>query len=104
MTLEMEANGHVLNILKTVAEIAQKRVVQMLKHASFSDNIANAFGPHHYLTSFGQLVLPNDCDKLRDEPSSFRMYFKAKVKPESFRSTILTLPNAPLPTTRRRRK
>lgn len=36
--------------------------------------------------------------------SSFLMYFRAKVRPESFRSTILTFPKAPFPTTRRRRK
>ena len=41
---------------------------------------------------------------LSDMPSSFRMYFNANVSPESLRSTILTLPNAPLPTTRNRRK
>lgn len=37
-------------------------------------------------------------------PSSFLMYFKANVRPVSFLSTILTFPNAPLPTTRRSRK
>ena len=34
-------------------------------------------------------------------PSSLRMYLSAKVKPVSLRSTMRTLPNAPLPTTRR---
>lgn len=37
-------------------------------------------------------------------PSSFRMYFRAKVRPVSFRSTMRTFPKAPLPTTRKRRK
>jgi hypothetical protein len=36
--------------------------------------------------------------------SSFRMYFNANVRPVSFRSTIRTFPNAPLPTTRSKRK
>lgn len=36
--------------------------------------------------------------------SSFRMYFSANVRPVSFRSTIRTFPNAPLPTTRSKRK
>ena len=36
--------------------------------------------------------------------SSFRMYLSANVRPVSFRSTIRTFPNAPLPTTRSKRK
>lgn len=40
----------------------------------------------------------------KNRPSSFRMYFKANVRPVSLRSTMRTLPNAPLPTTRSRRK
>jgi hypothetical protein len=32
------------------------------------------------------------------------MYLRAKVSPESLRSTIRTLPKAPLPTTRKSRK
>lgn len=36
-------------------------------------------------------------------PSSFRMYFRANVRPVSFFSTMRTFPKAPLPTTRRRR-
>ena len=39
-----------------------------------------------------------------DVPSSLRIYFRAKVKPVSFRSTMRTFPNAPFPTTRSRRK
>lgn len=42
--------------------------------------------------------------KKKHSLSSFRMYFKAKVKPVSFRSTIRTFPKAPFPTTRRSRK
>lgn len=37
-------------------------------------------------------------------PSSLRIYLSANVRPVSFLSTIRTLPKAPLPTTRRRRK
>lgn len=37
-------------------------------------------------------------------PSSFLMYLSAKVRPVSLRSTMRTLPKAPLPTTRSRRK
>ena len=40
----------------------------------------------------------------KDQPSSLRIYFRAKVRPVSFLSTMRTFPNAPLPTTRRRRK
>lgn len=37
-------------------------------------------------------------------PSSFRIYLRANDRLVSFRSTIRTLPKAPRPTTRRRRK
>lgn len=37
-------------------------------------------------------------------PSSLRMYLRAKDRPVSLRSTMRTLPKAPRPTTRRRRK
>jgi hypothetical protein len=39
-----------------------------------------------------------------NQPSSLRMYFSANVNPVSFLSTMRTLPNAPLPTTRSKRK
>lgn len=39
-----------------------------------------------------------------DKPSSFLMYLSAKVRPVSLRSTMRTLPKAPLPTTRSSRK
>ena len=39
-----------------------------------------------------------------NEPSSLRIYFRAKVRPVSFLSTMRTFPKAPLPTTRSKRK
>ena len=40
----------------------------------------------------------------KSSPSSLRIYFRAKVRPVSLRSTILTFPKAPFPTTRSSRK
>jgi len=36
----------VFDILEAIAQIAQKRVVQMLEHAALADNVANAFRPY----------------------------------------------------------
>lgn len=38
---------HVLHILETVSQVAKKRMVQMLKHSPFSDNVTNAFRPYN---------------------------------------------------------
>lgn len=46
---------HVLDVLETVAQIADERVIHVLEHSSFSDDIADAFGA-------------NDCMRLLASP------------------------------------
>jgi hypothetical protein len=42
---------HVLNVLEAVAQIANERVVHMLEHSSFADDIADAFGADDWMLS-----------------------------------------------------
>lgn len=44
-------NAHVLYILKAVPQVADKRVVDMLKHAALSYDISYAFGPDNCVVS-----------------------------------------------------
>ena len=103
---------HVLNVLETVAQVADERVVHVLEHSSFSDDIADAFGaddcmrcqyprPRH---NCGLVGASSGSRWAQFAPSSFRMYFSANDSPVSFRSTMRTFPKAPRPTTRNRRK
>ena len=93
----------VLDILETISQVAKEWMVEMFQHPSLPNDVAHALGTHNckivsdYGNTFRGIVIM--CVL-----SSFRMYLRAKVKPVSFRSTIRTLPKAPLPTTRRRRK
>jgi len=86
----------------------------MFKHSTFSYDVPYAFrsdncGEQSLSASFRRQIAPgsaksNWCPKWRAVPSSFRMYFNANDRPVSFLSTMRTFPNAPRPTTRRRRK
>jgi hypothetical protein len=38
--------AQILNVLEAVAEIAEKRVVEMLEHAALADDVADAFRPY----------------------------------------------------------
>src|SRR5271170_3609791 len=73
----------------------------MLEHSTFSNNVADAFRANDCHACQGMKASWTWAECV---PSSLRMYFSAKVNPESLRSTMRTLPKAPLPTTRSRRK
>ncbi len=109
--------AHVFNILETVSQVANEWMVHMLEHSPFSDDVSHTFGSDHCQRgkrgNTGEQDGTNDCRMSwiphhgfggYDIPSSFRMYFNAKDSPVSFLSTIRTFPNAPRPTTRKRRK
>jgi hypothetical protein len=89
--------------LETVAQVAEEGVVQVLEHAPLSNDVANTLGAYHCCTTSASVPASMQ-SHIVHTPSSFRMYLSAKVRPVSFRSTMRTLPNAPLPTTRSSRK
>jgi hypothetical protein len=39
---------HVLNVLEAVPQVTYEWVVDMLEHASFANDVANALGPYHW--------------------------------------------------------
>ena len=78
-------------------------MVQVFEHAPLANDVADAFRAYDCDTTSARGVL-GGCTGHGDEPSSLRMYLSAKVRPVSLRSTMRTLPNAPLPTTRSSRK
>lgn len=94
-----EGAVQVFDILKAVPQIAEERMVQVLEHPPLPDDIPHALRPHHYVPC--KLHVEIKPFSAQCPPSSLRMYFKAKVKPVSFLSTMRTLPKAPLPTTRK---
>lgn len=109
--------AHILNILETVSQVANEWMVHMLEHSPFSDDVSHAFGSDDCQRGKGEDAgeqdgtnecgmswMPHEGSGRYDIPSSFRMYFNAKDSPVSFLSTIRTFPNAPRPTTRKRRK
>lgn len=120
-----QVDSQVLNVLKAVPQVAEEGVVEVLQHAPLPDDITDTFRSHDYGTALAAKYRPSvesattSCNGEmggkgppltgrgnpgNGVPSSFRIYFSANVRPVSFLSTILTLPKAPLPTTRRRRK
>lgn len=42
---QVDNEVHILNVLETVSQIANERVVNVLKHATFANNVADAFRP-----------------------------------------------------------
>lgn len=106
---ERESSGndvHILYVLEAVAQVANERVVDMFEHTTFSDDIPHTFGPYNWSREqdVSRLYDLARVFRSRGIPSSFLIYFKANDKPVSFLSTMRTLPNAPRPTTRKRRK
>lgn len=51
-------NAHVLYILKAVPQVADKRVINMLKHAALSYDISHAFGPDDCMVSRMSATMP----------------------------------------------
>lgn len=45
-TVEFRCYVHVLDILEAVSQVADKGVVDMLEHASFSDYVSNTLGSY----------------------------------------------------------
>lgn len=43
----IDVNAHVFNILETVSQVAKKRMVQMLEHSTFANDIPYALGLDH---------------------------------------------------------
>lgn len=106
-------DAQVFNVLETVSQIAEEGMVEMLEHASLADDVAYTFGPYNCDTASASSSAPGRGAERRrggaqgrreHSLSSLRMYLRAKVRPVSLRSTMRTLPKAPLPTTRSRRK
>lgn len=111
---------HVFNVLETVSQVANERMVHVLEHPALSYDVPHTFGSYDYYHG-PDISMEKHCTKVvhriwvgrrveaggavrRCVPSSFRMYFRAKDKLVSFLSTMRTLPKAPRPTTRSRRK
>ncbi len=44
-------DAQILNILKTVSQVAQKGMIQMFQHPSFPDDVPDALGPDHWGSS-----------------------------------------------------
>lgn len=102
-----KASVHVFYILEAVSQVADKRVVDMLEHATLADNISYTLGTNDCTrTDISTVARPNSGGSNLEwgAPSSLRMYLSANERPVSLRSTIRTLPKAPRPTTRSRRK
>lgn len=82
----------------------------MLEHSSFANDVSDTLGANDCNDRMSdgkdpEMMKTEACWKVEDySPSSFRMYFRANDKPVSFLSTIRTLPKAPRPTTRSKRK
>jgi hypothetical protein len=38
--------AQILNVLEAVAEVAEKRVIEMLEHAALANDVADAFRPY----------------------------------------------------------
>ena len=48
----IDVNAHVFNILETVSQVAKKRMVQMLEHSTFANDIPYALGLDHCRDGF----------------------------------------------------
>ena len=47
---ELLQDAHIFNVLETVSQIAKERMVQVLEHPPFTDDIPYAFRPNHYMS------------------------------------------------------
>ena len=41
---QVDNEVHILDVLKTVSQIANKRMIHVFEHATFANDVANAFG------------------------------------------------------------
>lgn len=113
--------SHIFHVLETISQIAQKRVIEVFQHPPFTNNVSDTLGSNNWpgvetsrisiiniletdLVPLGKNRRTKRAYQGSYSPSSFRIYLRANVRPESFLSTMRTFPNAPFPTTRRRRK
>lgn len=54
----LTGDAHVLYILETIPQVADKRVINMLEHAAFSNDISHAFGPDDCMLSTMSATTP----------------------------------------------
>ena len=52
----------VFDILETVSQIAKERVVQVLEHASLSDDVSHALGPYDCYTAWSAKAIRGNSD------------------------------------------
>jgi hypothetical protein len=92
-------NVQVLNVLEAVPQVAEKRVVEVLEHASLANDIPHALGPYNCDTASAYKDVRSERRWNRKEPHTFIFpnILESKCEPGILSLDDSHFPKSPLP-------